>query len=108
MLTSVTARPRRASDAAASQPIKPDPITTAERAVAPRWLAYLGYASAGLIATGVVVPLGLDIARLTNFAGYVAWCAWLVAMAVVLWRTKRPTGGSTADRLVKAADGAAR
>ena len=83
-------------------------VRAVTRAVAPRWLAYLGYASAGLIATGVVVPLGLDIARLTNFAGYVAWCAWLVAMAVVLWRTKRPTGGSTADRLVKATDGAAR
>ena len=41
-----------------------------------------------LIATGVVVPLGLDITRLTNFAGYVSWCAWLVAMAIVLWRTK--------------------
>jgi hypothetical protein len=37
----------------------------------------------------VVVPLGLDIARLTNFAGYVGWCAWLVAMAIVLWRAPR-------------------
>ena len=34
MLTSVTARPRRASDAAASQPMKPDPTTTAEPAAA--------------------------------------------------------------------------
>jgi hypothetical protein len=52
-------------------------------------MAYLGYAAAALIATGVVVPLGLDIARLTNFAGYVSWCAWLVAMAIVLWRATR-------------------
>ena len=34
MLTNVTARPRRARDAAASQPMKPDPTTTAERAAA--------------------------------------------------------------------------
>ena len=39
-----------------------------------------------LIATGVVIPLGLDAASLTNFAGYVLWCLWLIAMAVVLVR----------------------
>jgi hypothetical protein len=50
--------------------------------------SYLGYAAAALIATGVLVPLGLDIARLANFADYVSWCAWLVAMAIVLWRAK--------------------
>ena len=43
---------------------------------------------------GVIVPLGLDIARLTNFAGYVSWCAWLVAMAIVLWRDKLHADGS--------------
>jgi hypothetical protein len=63
-------------------------VRAVTRTRAPRWMAYLGYAAA-LIATGVVVPLGLDIARLTNFAGYVSWCAWLVAMAVVLWRATR-------------------
>ena len=42
-----------------------------------------------LIATGVVIPLGLDAASITNFVGYVAWCLWLIAMAVTLWRTKR-------------------
>jgi hypothetical protein len=61
-------------------------VRAVTRASAPRWMAYLGYAAAALIATGVVVPLGLDIARLTNFAGYVSWCAWLVAMAIVLGR----------------------
>jgi hypothetical protein len=61
-------------------------VRAVTQACAPRWMAYLGYAAAALIATGVVVPLGLDIARLTNFAGYVGWCAWLVAMAIVLWR----------------------
>jgi hypothetical protein len=52
----------------------------------PRWLAGLGYAAAGLIATGVVIPLGVDAAELTNFAGYVAWSLWLLAASVVLWR----------------------
>ena len=65
------------------------------RAVAPRWMAYLGYASAALIATGVVIPLGVDAASLTNFAGYVAWCLWLLAMAVFLWRARSvPSGHS--------------
>jgi hypothetical protein len=50
----------------------------------PRWLALLGYASAALIVTGVLVPLGVGIAGLTNFAGYVAWCLWLVALGAVL------------------------
>ena len=64
------------------------------RAVAPRWMVWLGYLSAALIATGVLIPLGLEAASLTNFAGYVAWCLWLIAMAVILWRTPR----AVADR----------
>ena len=51
-------------------------------------MSYLGYAAAALIATGVLIPLGLNIARLANFAGYVTWCSWLVAMAIALWRNK--------------------
>ena len=62
------------------------------RAIAPRWMTYLGYASAALIATGVVIPLGVHAATLTNFAGYVAWCLWLIAMAVVLWRARADQG----------------
>ncbi|HTJ34090.1 MAG TPA: hypothetical protein VL738_12750 [Dactylosporangium sp.] len=54
--------------------------------VASRRLAWLGYASAALIATGVLIPLGLTAASLTNFAGYVAWCVWLLAMSVAVWR----------------------
>ncbi len=56
------------------------------RRVAARWLTYVGYAAAMLIATGVLIPVGIDAARLTNFAGYVTWCLWLLAMAVALWR----------------------
>ena len=52
------------------------------RAIAPRWMTYMGYASAALIATGVVIPLGVEAASLTNFVGYIAWCLWLIAMAV--------------------------
>lgn len=60
---------------------------TVVRALAPRWMAGLGLVSAGLVATGVLVPLGVHLATLTNFAGYVGWCLWLLALAVVLWRT---------------------
>jgi uncharacterized protein DUF4386 len=60
------------------------------RAVAPRWMTWLGYAAAALIATGVVIPLGVDAASLTNFAGYVLWCLWLLAMAAFLWRAPAP------------------
>ena len=60
------------------------------RAGASRWLVWLGYASAALIATGVVIPLGVEVADLTNFAGYVGWCLWLIALSVVLWRTPAP------------------
>lgn len=51
----------------------------------PRWLAVPGYAAATLIATGVLVPL-LEAASLTNFIGYVLWCAWLVVISVILIR----------------------
>jgi hypothetical protein len=64
---------------------------TVARATAPRWMTWLGYAAAALIATGVVIPLGLDAASLTNFAGYVLWCLWLLAMAAFLWRTPAAT-----------------
>jgi hypothetical protein len=60
-------------------------VIALSRTVLPRWLAYIGYAAAGLIATGVVIPI-LEAASLTNFIGYVAWCAWLLAVAVVLFR----------------------
>ncbi|MFN0281250.1 MAG: DUF4386 domain-containing protein [Kineosporiaceae bacterium] len=63
---------------------------TVVRAVAPRWMVGLGHASAALIATGVLVPLGVHAATLTNFAGYVGWCLWLIALAVALWRAARP------------------
>jgi len=59
---------------------------TVVRALAPRWVSVAGQVAAGLVATGVLVPLGVGLATLTNFAGYVLWCLWLVGVAVVLWR----------------------
>ena len=81
-------------------------VRAVTRASAPRWMAYLGYVAAALIATGVLIPLGLDIARLVNFAGYVSWCCWLVAMAIVLWRDK-PQGARQRLAAANAAVGSA-
>ena len=58
-------------------------VIALSRTVLPGWLAYTGYAAAGLIATGVAIPI-LPPASLTNFAGYILWCAWLLAVAFVL------------------------
>lgn len=76
-------------------------VRAVTRALAPRWMVGLGYLSAALIATGVLIPVGLEPASLTNFAGYVAWCVWLIAMAVVLWRRSAPVAqGVQAEELV--------
>lgn len=63
-------------------------VIALRRSVLPIWLAYTGYTAAGLIATGVVIPI-LAPASLTNFAGYILWCAWLLAVAFVLVRGTR-------------------
>jgi hypothetical protein len=60
------------------------------RTVLRRWLTWLGYLAATLIATGVVIPI-VEPASLTNFAGYVLWCLWLLIVAgVLLRRTTQP------------------
>ena len=63
-------------------------VVALRRSVLPTWLAAAGILSAALIATGVVIPF-YDLASLTNFAGYVLWCLWLIAVAVVLFRSTR-------------------
>jgi hypothetical protein len=73
-------------------------VLATTRTIAPRWTTFLGYASATLIATGVVIPLGISAASITNFAGYVAWCLWLSGVAVVLWRTPLATATRLAER----------
>ena len=65
-------------------------VLALSRTIMPRWLAVTGFVAAGLIATGVVIPF-VPAASLTNFAGYVAWCIWLLAVAVLL-RTAVGTG----------------
>jgi hypothetical protein len=62
-------------------------VIALRRSVLPGWLAFIGYAAAALIATGVVIPV-VEAASLTNFAGYVIWCAWLLAVAAVLFRVR--------------------
>jgi hypothetical protein len=76
-------------------------VTAVTRRIAGVWMTRIGYGSAALIATGVVVPV-LEAASITNFAGYVAWCLWLIAMAVTLWRRQAQASApapSTAGRL---------
>jgi len=63
-------------------------VVALSRTILPRWLAIVGFVASGLIATGVVIPL-VEAASLTNFAGYVTWCAWLLAVAFLLVRATR-------------------
>lgn len=56
----------------------------------------LGLASAALVATGVLEPLGVPGTGLANFLGYVLWSAWLIALAVIVLRGRRRTLGTTA------------
>lgn len=58
----------------------------------PRWVRLLGGTAAVLVASGVLIPLGLEVAELTNFIGYLAWSLWLVVLSVVLWRGRQGRG----------------
>jgi hypothetical protein len=62
-------------------------VVALHRTLAGRWFSALGLVSAAMIATGMLIPLGLNGFDLVNFAGYVLWSAWLVAFAVVLARS---------------------
>ena len=68
-------------------------VTGLRDRVLPGWLAVTGYLAAALIATGVVIPL-VEVASLTNFAGYVVWCAWLLVVAGLLVRRPRVSGAA--------------
>jgi hypothetical protein len=68
-------------------------VLALRRSVLPAWVATTGYVAAALIATGIVIPV-VPAASLTNFAGYVAWCLWLLVAAGLLLRrgsSVRPT-----------------
>jgi hypothetical protein len=59
------------------------------RRYAGRWFQTVGVVAAALVAAGVLSPLGLPVIDTANFAGYVLWCGWLVALAVVIVRHER-------------------
>jgi hypothetical protein len=56
-----------------------------------RVLMWVGLVAAALIAAGTVEPLGVPMAGLLNFVGYVVWSAWLVAFAVRVLLVARRT-----------------
>lgn len=49
-----------------------------------------------MILAGVLVPPGVPGADLTNFAGYVLWSLWLVALGVRLTRRGPAAAPTTA------------
>jgi hypothetical protein len=65
-------------------------VRALHRSLLASWLAVVGLAAAVLIATGVLVPL-IHAASLTNFAGYILWCGWLLAVADALFRFNTTT-----------------
>nr|WP_246598195.1 DUF4386 family protein [Nocardia tengchongensis] len=54
----------------------------------PRWFAVLGTVAAALILLGVAAPWRVPGAQQANFAGYVLWSGWMLALAV-LWGRRR-------------------
>jgi Domain of unknown function (DUF4386) len=69
------------------------------RRFAGRWLQVLGAVSAALVLAGVLSPLGLPVIDTANFAGYVLWSIWLIALAVViLVRERRPAASPAQSR----------
>jgi hypothetical protein len=59
-------------------------IAALGRRYAGRWFPALGAVAAGLVVAGVLSPLGLPAVDTANFVGYVLWCVWLIAFAVVI------------------------
>ena len=63
-------------------------VIFALRSHLPAWLRLLGIPAAILIATGLLIPLGVPGTDMANFVGYVLWSVWLIALAVVLVRNR--------------------
>jgi hypothetical protein len=59
-------------------------VLTLGRTIAGRWFSWLGWAAAGLVAVGVISPLGLPLVDEANFIGYVLYSVWLIAFGVVV------------------------
>jgi hypothetical protein len=60
-----------------------------------RWFTATGITSAVLIVGGVLSPLELPGIDTANFAGYVLWSAWLLALAVLILRQPVPVRPAT-------------
>ena len=56
----------------------------------PRWFVVLGSIAAVMVLSGVLIPLGVPGTDLANFLGYVLWSVWLLAFAVLVWRSPAP------------------
>lgn len=69
-----------------------------------RPVAALGLASAVLIASGAVTPLGVPGTGTANFVGYVLWSLWLISFAVAIWRGRPRAVGSGPSRPLPADD----
>lgn len=51
----------------------------------------MGLTAAGLVALGILTPLGVPGTDLANFAGYVLWSVWILALATrLIVRHRRP------------------
>lgn len=61
-------------------------VVALRRSILPNWASIAGIVAATLIATGIVIPI-VPAASLTNFAGYVLWCLWLLLVAGLLLRS---------------------
>ncbi len=72
-------------------------IVALGRRFAGRWFTALGALSAALVLAGVLSPLGLAGIDTANFLGYVLWCVWLIAFAVVLLVRERRAANSPAS-----------
>ncbi len=57
--------------------------------IAGKWFTWLGTLPAGLIFLGVFTPLGLPLADLANFVGYILWSLWLIVFGILLWRKSK-------------------
>jgi hypothetical protein len=64
------------------------------RRYAGRSFQVLGGVAAALVLVGVLSPLGLPVVDTANFLGYILWCVWLIAFAVVILVHERRAGAS--------------
>ena len=70
-------------------------LVALHRTLAGRWFTVLGAGSSVLILSGLLSPLDLPLVDTANFAGYVLWSLWLIALAVVLLRRPSRTADSS-------------